>query len=84
MRSLEPFCVSWTLRRASYIASLNCFKFLLSCLVKASTMFQVNDGGSSEAVLVLVGSLAAHLDSSSQLFNFSNFGIGLGWPSSES
>ena len=84
MRSLEPFCVSWTLRRASYIASLNCFKFLLSCLVKVSTMFQVNDGGSSEAVLVLVGSLAAHMDSSSQLFDFSNFGIGLGGPSSES
>ena len=40
----------------------------------ASTMFHLNDGGSSEAVRTLVGSLAAHLDSSNQLLDFSKFG----------
>ena len=82
-RSLEPFCVSCTLLRASYIASWNCFNCLDSWLVTVSTMSQVNDEGSSEAVLVLEGSLAAHFDSSSQLFDFVNFGIGLGLSSSE-
>ena len=47
-------------------------------------MFHLNDGGSSEVVRTLVRSLAAHLDSSNQLLDFSKFGIGYGWSSSES
>ena len=47
-------------------------------------MFHLNDGESSEAVRTLVRSLAAHFDSSNQLLDFSKFGIGFGWLSSES
>ena len=47
-------------------------------------MFHLKVGGSSEAVRILVGSLAAHLDSSNQLLDFSKSGIGFDWSSSES
>ena len=47
-------------------------------------MFHLKVEGSSEAVRTLVGSLAAHFDSSNQLLDFSKSAIGFDWSSSES
>ena len=63
------------LKRHHQVSSWKCFKSVGSFLDKVSTVSQVCDVGSSDAVWVRVGSLDAHLDSSSKLFDCWKAGI---------